>query len=593
MVCGQAQANDYILSRAVLEDRSGWMTIDQVVSAKFEPVGEILSKGYTPAAHWLKITVRPRQDGGELLLRIRPTFLDEVRLYQADQHGNWREQVSGDRIPFLKRDRASVNFEFSIKPPGPETSYFLRLKTTSSSILSVEALEPHEAQLKEAWLALIQVLFLGFMLWLLFWAINDYLSGRQSVVAWFAMNQCVYVVYVVAITGRLAVIMPSAAPGLVDTLTTISICMATLFGLINHRVLLALFQPSRLALHLLDALILAMLMVLALIAIDQPQRAVQINAWIMVAASPMVVALAFSAQQNRRVLRVIYGLLAASLLVSILPLLGWINAVEWTLNAWMFHGFISAGLMFMLLNHRSKQLKLKTAEDALHLELTRCELAVERRQRETQNRFMSMLNHELKTPLSAIRMALGMKTLTPTVRQHVQQAVGDIDNIVHRTLQLDQLEQNQLGFGRQACSVNQLLNDIRAVSPAPARVHIESETLPDIETDPQLLDVVLRNLLDNAFKYGDEHSAIHINAGSSAWQEQPGILVSIANRPGPAGLPDPSRVFEKYYRGPAAHGTSGSGLGLYLVQGFVEHLGGWVRYVPSSGEVKFEVWIPC
>ena len=71
-----------------------------------------------------------------------------------------------------------------------------------------------------------------------------------------------------------------------------------------------------------------------------------------------------------------------------------------------------------------------------------------------------------------------------------------------------------------------------------------------------------------------------------------GVLISVANKPGLAGTPDPQQVFQKYYRNPAAHCKSGSGLGLYLVHNIIKLLGGWVSCHSSDDVVEFKVWLP-
>jgi signal transduction histidine kinase len=57
-------------------------------------------------------------------------------------------------------------------------------------------------------------------------------------------------------------------------------------------------------------------------------------------------------------------------------------------------------------------------------------------------------------------------------------------------------------------------------------------------------------------------------------------------------MPDPKRVFKKYYRAPGAYSKTGSGLGLHIAQSIVRKLGGWMRYQPVGNQIRFEVWIP-
>ena len=71
------------------------------------------------------------------------------------------------------------------------------------------------------------------------------------------------------------------------------------------------------------------------------------------------------------------------------------------------------------------------------------------------------------------------------------------------------------------------------------------------------------------------------------------MTVIVENDAGQAGLPDPAKVFQKYYRSHRAQSQIGSGLGLYLVQGLVRLLGGGIAYEPLSNRVRFRLWLPC
>jgi len=114
-----------------------------------------------------------------------------------------------------------------------------------------------------------------------------------------------------------------------------------------------------------------------------------------------------------------------------------------------------------------------------------------------------------------------------------------------------------------------------------------------VKADHQLLGVALNNLLDNAVRYGDPHSPIHIEAllktkkvGGS------GIAIVVSNRPGIASWPDPDKVFRKYYRSAGAETQPGTGLGLYLVRTLANLMQGECSYVPDDKNIRFELWLP-
>ena len=220
-------------------------------------------------------------------------------------------------------------------------------------------------------------------------------------------------------------------------------------------------------------------------------------------------------------------------------------------------------------------------------------LTLEIRRRHVQDRFMSMLSHELKTPLSVVRMALGLNgPLSATIRAHAQQSVQDMDSIVERCLQVDRLEQRRHPAARKPCQVQDLLIELQAALSGGERLQISVAPIPTALIDTQLLRIALSNLIENAFKYSPPRSAVQVSASPHSHRRRSGILFSISNEAGSAGLPDPNRVFRKYYRAPGAHSKTGSGLGLYLVRGAARQMGGWVRYASRDGGVCFEFWIP-
>jgi len=596
--CPAAWCDDFIVACAVLEDPAGSLSIADAAKAKFLPSTPILAKGYTDSVHWLRIVVRPRDDGGELILRIRPSFLDEIKLYEPDPAApdGWKVHVTGDRTPYLERERPSTVLGFAIKPVQPESVYYLRLKTTSTSMLYVEALTPHQAQLKDMRLNLYQTAYLGFMLALLVWAINDYLSSRQRVAAWFGIHQAIYIVFNFAFLGGLAPLLESYPPGLVDRLTSLIIWANCFFSAIFHRIVLTPFAPPRIIMRVFDTIVLMILGNLAVMAFGYMRFALHFNALVIIWAIPVGLAQVFTARNEaapgRRILRMVYSVQAVLLLITQLPVLGWTHAIEWNMNIVLVQGAVAACLVFILLHLRSRQLRREGQQALLKLALTQQQLDMERSQREEQNRFMSMLNHELKTPLSVIRMALAMKEITTFVKNVAQQSVQDVDALIERCLQADRLEQQQLIPERQPCRVEQMLDELRTANAMPQRLVIQAEALPTLDTDPQLLRIVLSNLIDNALKYAKPQSAVRIDVSLFEHQGRSGILKRIANSSGPAGMPDPQRLFDKYYRAPGAQGKSGSGLGLYLVRSVTEQLGGWIRYCPFENEVRFELWIP-
>ncbi|GLK73509.1 7TM-DISM domain-containing protein [Ancylobacter dichloromethanicus] len=602
---GGAPAQDHIVGRAVLEDPEGTLSIEDVTGRAFAPAGPILARGYTPSTHWLRLTVRPG-DGGPLVLRIRPTYLDRVELYEPDANapGGWKRDVTGDRTPFLERDLPSVALGFTIWPTGPETTYYLRLSTSSTSLLHAEALLPQVAALADLQIHVDEIFILGLLLCILLWTASDFLARRDPVVGCFAINQLFFISYNVLIMGYGALIFPHAAPGFVDRLTSVVIIATPLFSILTNRLLLRQFDLHPIARWMLDTLLALAVVALGLLAAGAAQQALALNAYVVMLIVPLLPVLALSTRREappgRRTLGIVYTIQALSLLFTMLPLLGLLPATTWNLDANIIHGLLSDLPLFVLLALRSREARRTGIEVQMNLDLTRRELELQRRQFDMQNRFMAMLTHELRTPLSVIRLAVGTAKIEGEPRRLIDSAFGNMAGIIDRCSLADRMEQQRLDVVREPVDIEALLRAIVTANTQSGRVTLSAGPLPSVDSDEQLVAVALHNLVDNALKYSPEGSTVEVTAlieenappdGRAA--ATPGIRVAVENSCGRTGVPDPARLFEKFHRGPQARTTSGSGLGLYIVQGITDLLGGSVSYQFSEGRARFSLWLPC
>lgn len=70
------------------------------------------------------------------------------------------------------------------------------------------------------------------------------------------------------------------------------------------------------------------------------------------------------------------------------------------------------------------------------------------------------------------------------------------------------------------------------------------------------------------------------------------LHATVSNKIGPNGAPDKDKVFQRYYRNPLAQDSTGSGIGLYLVDQLVKRLDGTILFEASPTEVRFNLTIP-
>lgn len=590
--------DDHVIDRAILVDPDASLTIEQAVTREFTPEPSIVTRGYTKAAHWVRIRVRGDAAGGELILRIRPTFLDQVTLFWQDpaRPGRWNQDETGDRTPYRERSLASVPLGFRIHPAPGGSTYYIRLETTSSSLLDIHAYEPIEAERLNLYFAMVMVGYLALMLWALLSAAGELVNGRDSAVHWFLFSQPIYILYSLTITGSLTPFLPEAWSFYIDEITSVLACLVGLASLLFHRALVRPFAPHFLATGLLDTLIVLDAIAVALVLAGIPQPGLQLNAAVMMLVAPTLLLLAYTATRDalpgRTWLRVVYTILTIALVATNGHYLGLMKATRWNLDSSLFMGLLSALAMFLLLHLRGRARRRQAEEANFELVLAQQRLELQNDQMETKRQFLAMLTHEIKTPLSVARLALDSMKAEGEPRRLIESAIDNMNDIVDRCSYADRLEHGQLRLDRESFDLGALIAEVAARSAEPGRLEILPIAATAVETDRALLEVLMDNLIDNALKYSPPRSSVAIRAEPVETDGRRGVGIAVENWPA-AALPDPERLFDKYYRGPGAHRKSGSGLGLYIVQGISRLLGGAIVHDVVQGKVRFSLRLPC
>ncbi len=228
-------------------------------------------------------------------------------------------------------------------------------------------------------------------------------------------------------------------------------------------------------------------------------------------------------------------------------------------------------------------------------------LVRERRMRANQQRFLAGATHELKTPLTTIR--LGLESLEqgtlPEDRRtaYLRGMVREIDRLERGLTNILTAAGLETG-GQRPREVADLAEDVRSTLEAFHERCVTSEILCRadrlehclVKRDPAAMRIVLHNLLDNAVKFTPPGGAIDIGLHRNG--ESARLVVQDTG----CGIRHDQleRVFERFHRGDGPQHVGGTGLGLALVKELVEAHGGSVR-AESDGEGKgarFTVELP-
>jgi signal transduction histidine kinase len=227
-------------------------------------------------------------------------------------------------------------------------------------------------------------------------------------------------------------------------------------------------------------------------------------------------------------------------------------------------------------------------------------LALESKRLERQHNFTAMLAHEIKNPLTASQLALAgiakrLDSNDPLFKraEKIQTSLQEIDAIVDRCAELDGYEQGQMPMNVTTFTVRQLITSVKEANPSELIYMLMRGINEDamLTSDLHYIKLILSNLLSNALKYSPPDSLVELEIRnqkpSQTHAHTQGIEFIVSSEIGPVGLPDPERLFERFYRAEAARNQSGAGLGLWLSQSFAHALSSELVFKGEDGRASF------
>ena len=581
-------------------DETGSASLEDALAAAergaFTSYEDLLLRGYVANPVWFRLDLPAGvRDGEDWVLRVRPSWHDELRLYDPFWSGV-EPRVTGDRYSTRNDAYESLNLTFVIPQPSEPRTLMLRLDTPHGLIFEARLLPEAEArrldQRQFGWF----MAYLGLIVIVLVSTVAAWWRDREPLLGVGSINIGLGIAYGMSMYGVLRLLLEGVVGN--ETLNTVNdllILAYPLSAMVLYRVFLRYYRVRRFARAALDLLIALEALALVAVVAGYSHEAFFWNAVIMVIGLTWVLlslwlwagaAIERSSDglpfwMVRWVATALLGFIIFGLLTGTLGF-----PVDWgaRIEAFLLHTSFMSIVLSVSLQYRSRrrQRALEAAEQRAEFESA---------ERARLQRFMNMFSHEVRTPLSIVSLAVEGGIRDSVLASQARSAIVDLDQLVSKSLQVDRLESKAVVQEREEVDLLELVEDCALRLDLSDALRWAGAHPTWVRVDVYLTHVIVTNLLENAHKYGVAEAGIDVELVGGVVGT---VTLLVGNRIDAAGAFDPQQVFDKYYRSESAVRRSGAGLGLYLARSFARMQGGDLRLDHHSQTyVRFALVLPA
>lgn len=240
-------------------------------------------------------------------------------------------------------------------------------------------------------------------------------------------------------------------------------------------------------------------------------------------------------------------------------------------------------------NERTEQLKIA--------------LSKEKELNELKTKFLSLVSHEFKTPLSGIltsSVLLSKYKLSeeqPKREKHIK-IIGDkiqyLNSILNDFLSLERLESGKLNYNFNNFKLSKVIDEViynanMLLKEGQSIKYPENIDDYSLNHDEKITKVILSNLVNNAIMYSPEHTSISIVVN----QDDSFTTIEVKDQGIGIPLKDQKNIFDRYYRAENVSNSQGTGIGLNIVKNHLENLGGTINFTSEANKgTTFVIRLP-
>ena len=238
-----ALARDHIVDKAWLEDSSARLQWSDVQKLPLTTYSGVLSRGFGNSVLWVRLTIDPRRDSlpsqspEQLVLRVRPVYLDEIQVFDPLQPEGFVGAMGDLHHPREQR-MASMDFLLPIARGDEPRQIWLRVVSTSTRQVSAQVFNMDDLQQRIFFQQLAYAVYISTITILMVWGVVNWLFSGERLIGLFGLMQALGLFYALGSLGYVRAFWPEGWPAhWLDLFTTLGSILAVSTAVVFHAML--------------------------------------------------------------------------------------------------------------------------------------------------------------------------------------------------------------------------------------------------------------------------------------------------------------------------------------------------------------------
>lgn len=579
------------------------LDLERAMNCHYVVRSELPRKGIQASEQWLRLEVNAPINGiDSIAIHIGPYYLRDIRFFEF-KNQQWHEKIGGVKNEEVEKRGNVGNYTFIANlDKGKNNIYYVKLLSggLNNFYVKTEAWPPNLGSTVNQQIGL--GIHIGAISLITLFAIVSYLLNPNQVMGRLIFAMTCLVLVILTGNGLLTRYFESNYFWINLYLFNWLICLRQGLWVWVGQAFLTPYKAPKWYTFSCNSAYLITAISCILIALDKTAIAQTLILFVIV-VHPVFQALAIAltpgiSKQVRRILIAAYLIADVFLFLAIYAVTSksWEN--DLVLYILRLTDFVGPLLILTIIAIQNKLTRQELTDSTSKLMAFTIKSDFESKLLNERRVLVDMLIHELKNPLASINMAIGSlkMSLSDTSsaenrRLHnISQSIESMDTILEKCSLMNTVDQEVKKITLTNVNLVNFLKDVIQQQPGKHRLKLIESGALIIQTDTNLLKIVVENILENALKYSLIDSVILIEVLKTETTNSPDKFeIVVTNKIDDEWAPDPSQLFNRFYRHPLARQTAGSGLGLYLVKEICRLLGGSIRYTRTTGSVKFHI----